>query len=141
MRDDRWILILDATRQRVELFDVIGDRQQASNLASQEPERVAKMRAAIDEWLASLPQTIDPRLQTQAAAGTATQGKSAAKISPVDRGRAFARWDRDQDGQLTLPEYRAGLANKVNVEGRFQGFDRDRDGRISRSEFLKAPVP
>jgi arylsulfatase A-like enzyme len=141
MRDDRWVLILDATRQRVELFDVIRDRSQAQNLASQEVDRVARMRAAIDQWLATLPKTIDPRLQTQAVAGAATKTKGAGPIPPVDRGRAFDRWDRDQDGQLTLPEYHAGLANKVNVEGRFKGFDRDGDGLVSRSEFLKVSPP
>ena len=43
----------------------ITDREQAKNLAAEQPERVARMRTAIDAWFATLPQTVDPDIAVQ----------------------------------------------------------------------------
>lgn len=54
MREDRWVLVLDETKKRVELYDVVADRGQSRDLAASEPERVARMKAAIESWFAEL---------------------------------------------------------------------------------------
>jgi arylsulfatase A-like enzyme len=131
MREERWLLVHDETGERVELHDVVADRTQSVNLAEHEPERVARMQAAIAEWFATLPKTIDPTLQSRA---TPAVPKAAGKIP--DRAVAFARWDKNGDAILTLEEYRNGLAQKDNAEARFRNFDRDGDGRLTRAEFV-----
>lgn len=141
MREGRWVLILDETRrQRVELHDLATDRQQARNLAAEQPARVASMRAAIERWFATLPMTIDSTLQTRTAAAPAVRAPAKQASGPTaasaDRGRAFQNWDRNKDGVLTLDEYRNGLANKANAEARFANFDRNGDGRLTREEFV-----
>lgn len=57
MRDGSWMCVLDETRQRVELHDVAADRTQSRNLAGEQSARVARMTAAIEAWLATLPKT------------------------------------------------------------------------------------
>ncbi len=131
MRDGPWVLILDETKQRAELCNVVADRAQVKNLAAEQPERVASMRKAIDAWFTDLPQTIDPALQSKG------ERRSAEKnVTPsVDRGVVFARWDKNRDGLLSLEEYRGGLSKKENAESRFRNFDKDRNGELSREEF------
>jgi Ca2+-binding EF-hand superfamily protein len=64
-----------------------------------------------------------------------TQPQKPARPAP-DRAKAFTRWDRNQDGELTLDEYRAGLASKTNAEARFKNFDKDGNGKLTREEFV-----
>ena len=113
------------------MCNVVADRMQAKNLAAEQPERVARMRNAIDAWFATLPQTIDPTLQSKGQPRIAE--KKAA--TDVDRRVVFARWDKNRDSLLTLEEYRGGLAKKENAERRFQNFDKNGDGRLSLEEF------
>lgn len=136
MREGRWLLVHDEEGKRLELHDVVADRAQAVNRAAQEPERVARMKAAIAAWFVSLPKTIDPELQSRAPAAR----KSPAAAKAPDRAVAFARWDKNGDAALTLEEYRNGLAQKDNAEARFKNFDRDGDGRLTRLEFVGADV-
>jgi len=136
MRDGAWMLILDETKQRAELYDVVADRQQSENRAAEQPQRVAQMRAAIDAWFATLPTRIDPALQTKVASPPAAKKPASKAPANLDRGRVFERWDKNQDGMLSLHEYRDGLTNKDNVEARFRNFDRDGDGKVSREEFI-----
>ncbi|MBE7494091.1 MAG: EF-hand domain-containing protein [Verrucomicrobiaceae bacterium] len=55
--------------------------------------------------------------------------------------RAFKNWDKNQDGHLTLEEYRNGLAKKDNVENRFKNFDKNSDGKVTREEFAGKAAP
>ncbi len=136
MREGDWVLILDETKQRVELCDVVADRAQSKNRAAEQTERVARMRAAIDAWFATLPKTIDSALQSKSAAKPV-----AKKPAPtVDRAHAFANWDKNKDDVLTLEEYRNGLSKKENVENRFRNFDKNGDGKLSREEFINVPA-
>lgn len=136
MRDGPWTLILDETKQRVELGNIVADRSQAKNLAADQPERVERMKAAIEAWFATLPRTLDPALQTKAADRAAAK-RAAPGIPPAaSRAVAFQRWDKNRDGFLTLEEYRNGLAKKEKAEGRFKNFDTSGDGKLTREEFV-----
>jgi arylsulfatase A-like enzyme len=142
MRDEQWVLILDETKERVELYNVIDDRSQTKNLATEQPQRVARMRADIESWFATLPKTIDPSLQAKTFAGPVSKSKPApGATGTVNRAAAFAKWDKDKDGVLTLEEYRDGLTNKANAEDRFKNFDKDGDGKLSREEFVGPEQP
>lgn len=135
MRDGPWMLVLDESRTRKELTHVVNDRAQAHNLAAEQPDRVAHMEQAITAWFATLPTEVNPALQSQPAKPSPPAGTPAP-----DRSRAFERWDRNHDEQLTLAEYRDGLGDKTNVESRFQNFDRNGDGVLLREEFVN-PLP
>ena len=72
---------------------------------------------------------------SDAAAAKKTDGRSGPKATAVVRAAAMKRWDTDQDGQLTLDEYRTGL-KQPDAEQRFQRFDANGDGRLTREEFV-----
>lgn len=136
MRDGRRVLILDETKKRAELYDVITDRNQSGNLAEARPEVVKTMREAIDAWLATLPRAVNPALQAKAASKPSRP--AAARTTPVTaetRRRAFKNWDKDKNGVLTLEEYRNGLAQKDNAESRYRHFDKNKDGGLTQEEF------
>ncbi|MCB1227617.1 MAG: sulfatase-like hydrolase/transferase [Verrucomicrobiales bacterium] len=132
MREGPWMLILDETGERVELYDVVTDRFEANNRASEFPDRVAKMRQALKAWEAEQPNEIDPRLQTQQPpAGAPSRGNS----TPPSRAEIFVKKDLNRDGRLTLEEYLHRFPDPVEGRRRFPGFDRDGDGFLSREEF------
>jgi len=146
MRDGPWVLILDETKQKAELCNVVTDRAQSRNLAAEQPERVMRMRAEIDKWFATLPMKIDPELQSKSARRPAAAPKKEApakKAAPAgdaamsaSRAQAFPRWDKNNDGILTLEEYRNGLGKKDDAEKRFKNFDQNGDGKLTRGEFV-----
>lgn len=142
MRDGPWFLLVDESGKRTELHQVVADREQARNLAGEQPERVARMKAALDQWFATLPKAPDPALQTTASSPTTPQKSSPASrdaTSPQSRERIFQGWDKNADGFLSLEEYRNGLTNKDNAAARFQRFDRNGDGKVARAEFVGNP--
>ena len=141
MRDGPWVMILDETKERAELYNVLTDRMQSQNMASEHPQRVADMRSAIDTWFATIPQSIDPALQSKvvrSAAKSKPTGQTAGvpKSMSAQRARAIVRWDTNKDGLLTLDEYKAGLKNQANLDKRFQNFDKNGDGELTREEFV-----
>lgn len=138
MREGRWLLVHDEAGERLELHDVVADRAQAVNRAALEPERVARMKAAITTWFATLPKTINPELQTRVPVARKSPTATKAASKAPDRAVAFTRWDKNGDGVLILEEYRDGLTQKANAEARFKNFDRDGDGRLTRTEFVGA---
>lgn len=133
MRDGQWMLLLDETKTKVELHDVIADREQSKNLAASEPQRVKQMTAAIEEWFATLPTKINPALQSKPTPQTKPKPQQADANT---RTRAFQNWDKNKDGSLSLEEYRNGLAKKDNAESRYKTFDKNHDGSVSKEEFL-----
>jgi Ca2+-binding EF-hand superfamily protein len=57
-------------------------------------------------------------------------------VTPEVRANAFAKWDTNHDGFLTLDEYLAGLKGQDNLEARFKSFDKNGDGKLTREEFV-----
>lgn len=144
MRDGPWVLTLDKHQERRELHHLIKDRFQTHNQADAEPERVSRMTAAIHHWFETLPKAIDPKLQTTATPRQTGKPKAESKAPAtpgkphtVDRAAAFTKGDQNQDGMLTLDEYRNGLSNKENAETRFKNFDQNSDGKLTREEFVR----
>lgn len=134
MREGSWVLILDETKKQAELYDVVADRAQSKNLAAENPERVASMKAAIEEWFATLPKEIDPTLQTKVVAKSSPSSKPGAK---PDRNEMFEKKDTNRDGQLTLEEYLHRFPDQEEGKRRFPNFDKNGDGILSREEFVK----
>jgi arylsulfatase A-like enzyme len=58
MRDGRWKLLVNAEGTRVELYDLIADPKETTNLADKEKEIAAKLRQAALEWRKSLPKFV-----------------------------------------------------------------------------------
>lgn len=129
MRDGPWTLLADESHERIELYNVRNDRAQKHNLATKEKERTKSMLQAIKKWKASLPK-IPPE-----EARSKDSPKSTKKPMP-NRARAFKRWDKNEDGVLTLEEYTAGLSKKARAKERFQKFDKNSDGKLTREEFI-----
>lgn len=132
-RDGDHILIHNADFTRVEFYNVLTDREQQHNIASQHPELVTALKAKIDAWRKTLPTSF-----TQSASrATAIKVPATPKKAPtVDRAAAFTRWDKNTDGILTLEEYTNGLAKKDDAPKRFQSFDKNSDGKLTREEFV-----
>lgn len=136
MREGPWMLIMDETKKRVELYNVTSDRAQQQDVAADHPERVARMRRAIELWFATLPQEIDPQMQSRVETPS-VRPKTSGKSRPApNRARAFQRWDTNRDGHLTLEEYTNGLSIKTNASQRFDNFDKNGDGQLTREEFV-----
>ncbi len=131
VRDGDHVLLHDEKFERVELYNVIADRAQQSNLAAGQPDRVAALRAQLDAWRATLP----PFQQSPARQRAAPVPKPAANTAGQDRAKVFKRWDKDANGKLTLQEYTDGLAKKENAPQRFKAFDTNGDGMLTRAEF------
>jgi arylsulfatase A len=50
MRDDNWMLVAYYDEEALELYDLNSDIGERQNVAAQQPERVAEMRAALAAW-------------------------------------------------------------------------------------------
>jgi arylsulfatase A-like enzyme len=141
VRDGDYVLIQDESTARTELYNVIEDRAQEHDIASSNPDRVAAMRASLDQWRKTL---VPFKQSTGRGEGEPTRvakagTKSAPQGAPAlqDRPAIFKRWDRDLDGFLSLEEYTAGLARKDNAPKRFKAFDKNGDGKLTLEEFAK----
>jgi len=66
-----------------------------------------------------------------AAAGEAKKG---------DPEKAFARKDKDSDGNLTKEEFVAGAKDATKAEAAFAKRDANSDGKISKEEFAAQPA-
>jgi hypothetical protein len=120
---------------RVELYNVITDRGQQHDIASQNPEIVTALKAKLDAWRKTLP---TPFKQSGSRAAALKPTPAAKKAPTVDRAAAFQRWDKNTDGILTLEEYTNGLAKKEDAPKRFKAFDKNSDGKLTREEFVGA---
>lgn len=67
---------------------------------------------------------------------------SAADKKAPDPAKVFAKKDADNDGALTLEEYKAGLKEQApeKIDKRFKKIDANGDGKLSLEEF-KAGMP
>jgi len=135
VRDGDHILIHNADFTRVELFNVVTDREQQRDIASQNPQIVAALKAKLDAWRQTLPTPFKQAGGREPAAKAAPKTKNAPT---TDRAGAFQRWDKNTDNLLTLEEYTNGLAKKDDAPKRFRAFDKDGDGKLTRDEFVGA---
>ncbi|RMG00856.1 MAG: hypothetical protein D6741_06120, partial [Planctomycetota bacterium] len=140
VREGDWKLVLTYDAKRVELHRVTEDRAEAVDVAEDHPDIVERLTQMALAWKASLPTEPDPACidhQTrQQAERSQAASPSRSRVTPEVRARAFARWDTDGDGLLTLDEYTTGLKGQSNLETRFRNFDRNGDGRLTRDEFV-----
>lgn len=133
VRDGDHVLIHNEDFTRVELYNVITDRAQQHDIASQNPAIVAALKAKLDAWRQTLP---TPFKQAGSRAADAKPATASKKAPTQDRAAIFKRWDKDSDGILTLEEYTNGLAKKDDAPKRFKAFDTDSDGKLTREEFI-----
>ena len=122
VREGDWKLAMTYDASRVELHQLINDRAEAKDVSEEHPEVVARLSKLALDWKASLPEKPDPECISKVRARTRTKDQ-AGRAGQEGHGRAarkaFARWDTNQDGVLTLDEYKAGLKGESNLEARF----------------------
>lgn len=137
MRDGPWTLLITENGKRSELYDLTSDPGQNKDLATAEPERTASMTKALRAWKATLPPT-PPQDENSLnrKQRLAAMPKSETRATQ-DRAAIFKRWDKNNDGHLTLEEYTAAIRTKDTAAERFKSFDRDQDQRLSLTEFTK----
>lgn len=114
----------------LELYDYQADPEETQNLADQQPEIVAQLRAIL---------AAQPEAKPQIRAAAAVAGKKAASAKPKqDRGAMFDRRDKDSDGRLTRDEFLTGQPDPDEAPARFVRFDVNQDGFVDRDEFITA---
>jgi arylsulfatase A-like enzyme len=84
VRDGDWKLLLAADAKRVALHRLTTDRAEATDVAKENPEIVARLTQLAFAWKATLPTTVDPSCistadRANAAATPAPRGKNAKK--------------------------------------------------------------
>ena len=143
VRDGDWKLAMTYDARRVELHQLIDDRAESKDVSKENPEIVARLSKLVLDWKSSLPGKPNPDCITKsppAPATPATKGKPTPQTgkpkAAVDRGKIFDAWNTNQDGVLSLEEYKAGLKNPSDAEERFKRFDKNGDGVLSREEFV-----
>jgi hypothetical protein len=137
VRDGDWKLALDDAK-RAALFDLAKDRAEATNVAKDHPEIVARLTKLALAWKATLPEKPNPDCVSKSSAPVKSDSpKPTTKgVTPKVRAKAFERWDINKDSFLTLDEYRPELKDQDNLESRFKSFDKNGDGKLSREEFV-----
>jgi iduronate 2-sulfatase len=116
-----------------ELYDYQADPLEMKNLAADQPEVVAQLRAL----LAKHPEA-KPQFGEKATASSAKKSSSKATSgkSKQDRGAMFDKRDKDKDGKLTREEFLANQPDPDQAPARFPQFDANKDGFLSREEFI-----
>ncbi|NOU36820.1 MAG: sulfatase-like hydrolase/transferase [Kiritimatiellaceae bacterium] len=151
MRDGRWVFLINEDRSRIELYDVITDRDQKNNLFAQEPERTKVMQAAVERWIETLPKTVPVRLtaggQAQSAPAPSPVVEKVQKI-PVStaqgpaavRTNLFKKLDADHDGSVSFAEFLGARQDDAaaSLRQRYDSFDTDKDGTLTEQEFVSA---
>ena len=74
-------------------------------------------------------------LGSAAFAQEATPAASASpKKDPIDEAR-FKKYDKDNDGGISLQEYIQGMGDEEKATRLFKNRDKDQDGKLSFEEF------
>jgi len=115
-----------ATAADLELYDYVKDPLETKNVASDQPEVVARMRAL----LAGLPEA-KPQIKAPGRAANQTQERTAL----------FGKKDKNHDGQLTLGEFLTDQPDSIEAPKRFMRFDTNQDGKLTRDEFISMGAP
>jgi iduronate 2-sulfatase len=115
-----------ADTAELELYDYEADPQETKNLASTQPEVVARLRAILAK---------QPEAKPQISA------KPDAARQRTDRAALFQRKDTNGDGKLTREEFLANQPDPDEAPKRFVRFDSNKDGQLSRDEFITMGAP
>ena len=118
-----------AESAELELYDYQTDPDETQNLADQQPEVVAQLRAILAK---------QPEARPQVRADTAAAAKTDTAKPKQDRAAMFAKRDRDGDGRLTRDEFLTGQPDPDEAPARFVRFDVNQDGFVDRDEFITA---
>ena len=114
----------------LELYDYQADPEETKNLAADQPQIVAELRAILAKQPEAKPQVRAPK------AGGKADKKPAAAKPKQDRAAMFAKRDKDGDGRLTREEFLIGQPDPDEAPKRFPLFDANKDGLLSREEFI-----
>lgn len=109
-----------------ELYDYELDPLETQNLAAENPQLVAKLRAE----LAKQP------LKASAAGSPAKSSRSESRKGRPDRAAMFKKRDTNSDGYLTRQEFLAHQPDPEQAPQRFPRFDSNADGKLSADEFI-----
>ncbi len=121
----------------LELYDYETDPQETKNLAGEQPEVVANLRAILAKHPEAKPQIPEAKARPDSSDKDENPAPQAAAKKPAkDRGAMFAQRDKDQDGQLTIDEFLIGQPDPEEAPKRFPRFDKNHDGVLSREEFV-----
>lgn len=137
VRDDRyrlveWNKVGDAAEAAVfELYDYQSDPDERANLASAQPDVVAKLKALLAQ---------QPAAKAQISKKTATPQSpppSAEKKQPADeRARQFRQRDQDKNARLTYDEFLLRQRDTSDAPERFRKLDADKDGTLTETEYV-----
>jgi N-acetylgalactosamine-6-sulfatase len=146
VREGDWKLVMTYDAKRVELHHLNDDRSEAKDVSQDHPEIVARLSKLALEWQETLPEKPNPACiseadRTAAAKAAPAVNSARPKVTAEQRAKAFQRWDTNEDGLLTLDEYKSGLKGQKNLETRFNNFDKNSDGKLTREEFVKPDSP
>lgn len=112
-----------ADTAEIELYDYTTDPEEKKNLATSQPEIVAKLR----EKLSAYPEAKHQFDITEVKAPTGQ-----------NREALFKGRDKDNDGKLTREEFLANQKDAEQAKKRLIRFDKDKDGTLTREEFVNA---
>jgi iduronate 2-sulfatase len=119
-----------ADTAELELYDYHTDPLETKNLAAEQPEVVAKLRALLAKHPEAKPQI------SAAGAAKQTNAKPAPAKGKQDRSAMFDARDKNKDGKLSREEFLASQPDPDKAPARFPQFDTNSDGFLSREEFV-----
>jgi hypothetical protein len=76
-------------------------------------------------------------------AGSAVAQEKPDEKKKPDREAAFKKMDKNNDGKLTVEEFKANKKGKAleNADKAYARLDKDKDGSVSLEEFKNLPMP
>jgi iduronate 2-sulfatase len=113
----------DANTAEYELYDYQEDPLESRNLATEQPQAVAGLKAILAKYPEAVPQV---------KAAPAQPAKAAAN----DRTAMFRKRDANGDGFLARDEFLANQRDPGEAPKRFVKFDVNNDGKLSEKEFV-----
>lgn len=134
MRDGRWKLLINPDGSEAQLYDLVSDIGETTNLLTQKPGRAAQMLATLREWAKDVGYEFD-----ETATPTPPSPKLSAKLNnqlvlfdnlgvQVDEQQA---WVFDGEAYLDLPSFKAPpVGNSSSIRINLELKTEDRDGVI-----------